>query len=54
VWQVLQLVAEHVPQEDPPAIGTDDPSLPFENDAKEEKTLPALLPQREQETSSLA
>lgn len=41
-----QLVAEHVPHDELPAIGADDPSLLLENEAKEEKTRLAGLPQR--------
>ena len=43
MWQVLQLVAEHVPQDELPPIGVDGPSLLLEKDAKEENIRLAQL-----------
>jgi hypothetical protein len=43
IWQVAQLVAEHELQEELPAIGVDDPSLPFEKEAKAENIRVAPL-----------
>jgi hypothetical protein len=36
MWQLVQLVAEHEPQEELPPIGADAPSLLLEKEEKEE------------------
>jgi hypothetical protein len=36
MWQLVQLVAEHEPQEEFPPIGVDGPSPLLEKEAKEE------------------
>jgi len=36
MWQLVQLVAEHELQEEPPPIGADVPSLLLEKEAQEE------------------
>ena len=38
VWQLVQLVAEHEPQEELPPIGLEVPSLLLEKEAQEENT----------------
>ncbi|MDH4299810.1 MAG: hypothetical protein OEV54_04140 [Dehalococcoidia bacterium] len=50
MWQLVQLVAEHEPQEELPPIGADNPSPLFEKDEKEDNIRLALLWQRGQET----
>lgn len=50
MWQLVQLVAEHEPQEELPPIGVDSPSPLFEKDEKEDNIRLALLWQRGQET----
>jgi len=50
MWQLVQLVAEHEPQEELPPIGADNPSSLFEKDEKEDNIRLALLWQRGQET----
>jgi hypothetical protein len=52
--QVLQLVAEHVAQELPPATGVDTPSALLEKEAKDENIRFALAWQRGQEMRSSA
>ncbi len=41
VWQVLQLVEEHVPQDEPPPMEADEPSPVLEKEAKRDTTLEA-------------
>lgn len=54
MWQVVQLGAEHEPQEELPPIGVDVPSLLLEKEEKEENTRLTLWWQRGQETFALA
>jgi len=43
MWQLVQLEAEHEPQEELPPIGADVPSLLLEKEAQEENTRLAPL-----------
>jgi len=52
IWQASQAVAEHVPQEELPPMGVDDPSLFLEKDAKHENIRLLALRQRGQAASA--
>lgn len=54
VLHVLQLVAEHVPQDALPPMGADTPSPLLEKEAKADSILLLLLRHRGQEASSFA
>jgi len=54
VLHVLQLVAEHVPQDALPPMGADTPSPLLEKEAKDDSILLLLLRHRGQEASSFA